>query len=82
MPSVVWPGGTTTSELYRSFLEFFQEDLGHVQVITEPTHISGNVLDLLFTNVPDLVGNVNILEHNEVCLSDHFGITFEVKLNA
>ena len=81
LSSVTWPGGTTTNQLHRSFVEFFQEDLGHTQVITEPTHIGGNVLDLLFTNVPNLVEDVNVLEHNEVCLSDHYGIEFTIRLN-
>ena len=49
-------------------------------MISEATHKSGNVLDLLFTNVPHIIKDVAILDQNEVCLSDHKGITFKVKL--
>ena len=72
---VAWPEGSTSCKLHRSFLEFFSRDLGHVQMISEATHKSGNVLDLLFTNVPHIIEDIAILDQNEVCLSDHKGIT-------
>ena len=49
-------------------------------MISEATHKSGNVLDLLFTNVPHIIEDIAILDQNEVCLSDHKGITLKVKL--
>ena len=49
-------------------------------MISEATHKSGNVLDLLFTNVPHIIEDIAILDQNEVCLSDHKGITLEIKL--
>ena len=81
LSSVTWPEGLTTCDLQNQFLEFILGDLGHSQFISEPTHRSGNTLDLLFTNVPHLVNNVTVLDHNEACLSDHFGITFNIKLD-
>ena len=65
---VALPEGSTSSELHRNFLEFFSGDLGHVQMISEATHKSGNVLDLLFTNVPHIIEDITILDQNEVCL--------------
>ena len=73
--NVNWPEGITSCELQSKFLELFVGDLGHAQLISEPTHKSGNVLDLLFTNVPHLVENITVLDDNQACLSDHFGIT-------
>ena len=49
-------------------------------MISESTHKSGGVLDLLFSNVPHLIDNLQILDQNEVCLSDHRAIGFNVKL--
>ena len=77
---VAWPEGSTSCELHRSFLEFFSGDLGHVQMISAATHKSGNVLDLLFTNVAHIIEDIAILDQNEVFLSDHKGITLKVKL--
>ena len=51
------------------------------QLIRGSTHKSGNVLDLVFTNIPSLIKGYKILEHNEVCLSDHFGISLDVDIN-
>ena len=72
-----WPEGDTNVELERGFVDLFN-DLGFEQLIDRPTHERGKVLDLLLTNVPRLVSNVNILSKNEVCSSDHFGITFNL----
>jgi len=55
-------------------------NLNFSQLICEPTHIAGNVLDLIITNIPDLKFNVNI--HSEPPLSipsDHYIITFDVQ---
>ena len=78
---VSWPEGDTTCALQSSFLDFLMGDLGHAQLITNPTHKAGNVLDLLFTNVPSIINNIKILDRNEACLSDHFGITMRINLN-
>ena len=80
-PEVEWPEATTTVELHKKFLDLFLVDLGHSQMISEPTHKNGNTLDLLFTNIPDIINKISVLDFNEVCKSDHFGIKFEIKLN-
>ena len=49
------------------------------QCINLPTHIKGKTLDLLLTNYELFLGNVNVLEHNSICSSDHYPITFQVK---
>ena len=80
-PEIKWPETKTSVDLHRKFLELLMTDLGHTQLITEPTHKSGNTLDLLFTNIPNLVNELKILGRNEACSSDHFGITFKIKLD-
>ncbi len=77
---ITWPEGHTSCDLQSKFLDFLTGDIGHTQLISDPTHKSGNTLDLLFTNIPTLIKNVKVLDHNEACLSDHFGILFKVDL--
>lgn len=79
-PEISWPDGTSSCELHHKFCDFFQCDIGHSQLVNEPTHKSGNTLDLLFTNIPGLINNLKVLEHNEFCLSDHFAITFDLSI--
>ena len=80
-PEISWPDDSTTVELHRKFLDLIMADLNHSQLISKPTHKNGNTLDLLFSNVPDLINNLSVLGRNEVCASDHFGITFSIKFD-
>ena len=56
-------------------------ELDHSQMVSEPTHKNGRTLDLIFTNVPDLLDNLTVLGRNEACSSDHFEIMFSFKLD-
>ena len=49
-------------------------------MVTKPTHVYGNTLDLVFCNSNNIIQNLNVLPHKYVCDSDHFGITFEINL--
>ena len=55
--------------------------MGHSQMINEPTRKDDNILDLLFTNIPDMVSDISVLGRNEACMSDHFGVQFKTNLN-
>ena len=48
-------------------------------MINRPTHCAGKILDLLFTNVPHIINNLKVIDHNEACLSDHFGISLKIE---
>ena len=52
-----------------------------INQINEPTHKSGNILDLVFTDIPDLTRDVSDSSYKEVCSSDHFAINFKVNIN-
>ena len=80
-PEIVWPNISTTVELHKKFVDLLLSELNHTQLIHKPTHKNGNILDLLFTNVPELIKNLSVLGQNEACKSDHFGITFDIKLD-
>jgi len=61
LPNISWPEGDSNVELENKFLDTFS-DLGFMQMITEPTHEAGKTLDLLLTNCPELISNINILD--------------------
>ena len=54
--------------------------LGLTQTINQPTYEKGAVLDFLFCNMIGVVENLVVLGKNEICSSDHFGITFNAKM--
>ena len=53
------------------------------QYIDTPTHIHGNMLDLILTSVDDgLITNVVVYNHNNQPIkSDHFLVSFEIRYN-
>ena len=75
-----WPSGTTNNENQNDFLDTFN-DLNFEQLVKTPTHVQGGMLDLLLTNCPEIISNINIKGENEVCKSDHFAIEFVLDIN-
>ena len=80
LKKTLWPDGNSNVEIENKFINTFN-DLGFTQLIEGITHEDGGTLDLLLTNSPDLINNVNILEPNDICTSDHFGLTFNLNVN-
>ena len=56
----------------------FQNNLS--QIIHTPTHLKGNILDLVLTNSDELISNVEVTppHHNLSC--DHYIISFQLLL--
>ena len=77
--NVFWPESETTCSVQNSFIEFLIRDIGHKQMIDKPTQCTGNKLDLLFTNVFHIINGLKVMDHNEACLSDHFGISTKIQ---
>jgi len=48
---------------------------GYHQLVTEPTHIAGNTLDLVITNNYNIVDNIN----NNPGISDHYMVSFRLR---
>ena len=69
-------GSTPASESLYELL--FHNSL--FQLINEPTHIHGNILDLLLTNIDDSINSLEI-HPTPLLSSDHFYITFSVAVN-
>ena len=77
--NVNWETNSSTNNVEQLFLEESFK-LGLIQCITAPTHTKGNILDMLLTNSESLLSNVHILSNCEICKSDHYAITFDLKL--
>ena len=75
-----WEILASSNTTEQSFINEFLR-LGLIQCISSPTHIKGNILDILLTNSDNFVSDIRILSNNESCKSDHYAITFKVKIN-
>lgn len=78
LPSISWSDGYSAVESDRQFLDLFN-DLGFNQLIDQPTHNKGKTLDLLLSNTVGAVNNICVHDENDICSSDHYGITFSIK---
>lgn len=74
-----WPEAESTDRIENLFVDSFN-DLGLQQLISNPTHNRGRILDILLANKPGLVRNILVLSEHEPCHSDHFGIKFTIKV--
>ena len=65
-------------KLAEEFLEL-TTSYGFLQIVTTPTHIGGNILDLILVKSMDSVSKVSVLtEDDGICLSDHFLVELEL----
>ena len=56
--------------------------LNFIQLIDEPTHIHGNILDLVLTNNIDIIHDLSVHSKQPLPISsDHFIITFKIHSN-
>ena len=77
LPDINWHTLSSTSTLSNAFCDFiFDNSLS--QLIDQPTHTKGNILDLLLSNTDELVTNLTISPINNWISSDHFVIAFSL----
>ena len=76
-----WPEGSTNNNVEKMFVELFDE-LGMQQMIDVATHDKGKTLDLCFVSNLSFIRNIKVLDKNDICSSDHFGINFELSSRA
>ena len=50
-------------------------------MVDTPTHIKGNILDYVITDIAHMVKNLSIESDNLICGSDHFRIKFNLSMN-
>ena len=81
LPDINWNTLQGTTPSSKSFCDFvFEHNLS--QLVHEPTHIHGNILDLILTNCSDYISDVSIFNHNIRLFSDHSIISFSLSLSA
>ena len=56
----------------------FQNNLS--QLVHSPTHLKGNILDLILTNSDELISNVEVIPPHHSLSSDHYIISFQLSL--
>ncbi|CAB4041921.1 Hypothetical predicted protein, partial [Paramuricea clavata] len=86
LPSVKWssdqhtPINIGSSPENEAFCELVEDNFLQ-QFILSPTHIAGNILDLLLCNTPNIIGDVS-LSHPESCgfPTDHYIVELEIHL--
>ena len=78
-PDINWDNLSAPSHFSNSLCDsLFQSNL--TQLISAPTHIKGNILDLVITNKPSAVSSISVTECNRTLISDHHLIQFNLHL--
>jgi len=80
LSKVSWFTMSSSSLVEQAFVDSFNQ-LGLKQVISNPTHLKGNLLDILLTNFDSAINNLAVKDQDSVCKSDHFPVTFDIKCN-
>ena len=79
LPRINWGDLSSNITLEQDFLNMFAEN-SLLQCINVPTHRHGNTLDLLLTQSNRFVENITVHNESLLCKSDHYLITFGLKL--
>lgn len=61
------------------FILWYTDRLNLVQLVRSPTRIKGNVLDLITTNSPEMIGDIFV--DSSMSKSDHFPVSFSIICN-
>ena len=82
VPDINWATLSGSSDLSSKLCDLiFQHN--YVQQVDHPTHIHGNILDLIITSTEDTVSGINITkEFNQAIKSDHYLISFKLQLTS
>ena len=76
MPDIDWRGGTAKGRA-KEFLEAAEDSI-MTQLVNFSTHIKGNVLDLVLTNIPERIPEV--YEGGRLGRSDHSAIVCKIQI--
>ena len=79
MPDICWDSMTAKSVGSNLFCEAIL-NINLCQLVREPTHIKGNILDLVLSDVPECVYDVKIM--NETYSSDHYLISLTYSMHS
>ena len=80
-PDIDWSICSAASYKSKTLCDLIFE-LNLHQLMLDPTHIQGNILDLILTDAPEHVTNVRVHSHNDMSLhSDHYVISLSFLLH-
>ena len=74
-----WNNNCSSNNTEQAFIDEFIR-AGLIQLINQPTHYRGNTLDILLTNSENTIDNIAIEPTSGICKSDHYTISFNIKL--
>ena len=77
LPDIQWDTLSSTSSISCAFCDFVFDNL-LTQLIDQPTHIQGNILDLVLSNSNDCITNLSVASNNNWIATDHFAVTFQL----
>jgi Endonuclease-reverse transcriptase len=78
VPDIDWDGGTAGGRA-KELLEAADDRLLE-QLVSFPTHVRGNVMDLIFTDIPERMGEVS--DEGRLGSSDHVMLTWTIVIKA
>ena len=80
LPGIDWQTLSDDSLISNTFCDLIF-DLNLTQLMGSPSHISGNILDLLLTNNEDLIQNITVHPYEASPIpTDHLMISFQLSL--
>ena len=77
LPHIDWQTQTSSTHTGETYVELFQDLFLHQHVV-EPTHVRGNVLDLVFTQDESFIHDIRCLK--EESISDHYPLLIELDM--
>ena len=77
LPDINWSDESSTARGRKVLETLLEEDLA--QLVDFPTHVKGNILDLIITNCPDKI--ISITDEGRIGKSDHCIIKLEMRVN-
>ncbi|MCP4459074.1 MAG: hypothetical protein GY816_13780, partial [Cytophagales bacterium] len=81
LPGIDWDRVLSLNPVEQLFLDTLS-DMSLCQVINEPTHIKGNVLDLICSDRPEHISEIIVDSKHGLSGSDHYAISFKLELYA
>ena len=74
-PDISWSSLYASFELSNKFCDFIF-DCNLIQHVSQPTHVKGNILDLVLSSASVSIDNLSVVPFTSLILSDHFVISF------
>ena len=77
MPATDWQNYSSPNSIDQLFLDTLS-NFELEQLVNIPTHIKGNILDLLLTDKPALISDIIMSDTHIPCKSDHYCLSFSI----